>query len=184
LKSSRSCSISRNERIVSTGRFLRIFDALARHDVRFVIVGGMSAVLHRVPVLTEDVDIVHDRSDDNVERLAQALDELDAVYRDDPRRIRPGTSHLAGPGHHLLEIGRVHLDVLGTIDDGLVYADLLPHSVVMEVAGHVLRVLTLEKLIEIKRKLERPKDKFMLLHLEATLDERKKRERQGGGGNL
>ena len=123
---------------MSTGRFLRIFEALVRHDVRFIVVGGMSAVLHRVPVLTEDVDIVHDRADDNVGRLVVALTELDAVYRGDPRRIRPGTSHLVGPGHHLLEIGRVHLDVLGTIDDGLVYSDLLPHSVVMEVAGHSL----------------------------------------------
>jgi predicted nucleotidyltransferase len=167
---------------VSTGRFLRIFEALARHDVRFVIVGGMSAVLHRVPVVTEDVDIVHDRSADNVERLVRALGDLDAVYRGDPRRIRPGTSHLVGSGHHLLEIGRVHFDVLGTIDEGLVYSDLLPHSVVMEVAGRDVRVLSLEKLIEIKRKLGRPKDKFMLLHLEATLDERKKSERGPDGG--
>jgi predicted nucleotidyltransferase len=166
---------------VSTGRFLRIFETLARHDVRFVIVGGMSAVLHRVPVVTEDVDIVHDRAEDNVERLVLALEELDAVYRGDPRRIRPGPTHLSGPGHQLLEIGRVHFDVLGTIDDGLVYSDLLPHSVVMEVAGHHLRVLSLEKLIEIKRKLDRPKDKFMLLHLEATLDERRK-DRRGPDG--
>ena len=93
----------------------------------------------------------------------------------------PVRSHLSGPGHQLLEIGRVHFDVLGTIDDGLVYSDLLPDSVVMEVAGHHLRVLSLEKLIEIKRKLDRPKDKFMLLHLEATLDERRK-DRRGPDG--
>jgi hypothetical protein len=37
--------------------------------------------------------------------------------------------------------------------------------------------LTLEKLIELKRKLSRPKDKLMLLHLEAALDERRKQQR-------
>jgi hypothetical protein len=151
--------------------------------VRFIIVGGMSAVLHRVPVVTEDVDIVHDRSADNVERLLRALTDLNAFYRDDPRRIRPSASHLSGPGHQLLEVGMVSLDVLGTIDDALTYPDLLPDSVAMEVAGHPVRVLSLEKLIELKRKLGRPKDRFMLLHLEATLDERRKGGRGPDGGD-
>lgn len=151
--------------------------------MRFIIVGGMSAVLHRVPVVTEDVDIVHDRSADNVERLLRALTDLNAFYRDDPRRIRPSASHLSGPGHQLLEVGMVSLDVLGTIDDALTYPDLLPDSVAMEVAGHPVRVLSLEKLIELKRKLGRPKDRFMLLHLEATLDERRKGGRGPDGGD-
>jgi hypothetical protein len=40
-----------------------------------------------------------------------------------------------------------------------------------------VRVLTLEKLTDIKRHLSRPKDKFMLLHLEAALEERAKASR-------
>jgi hypothetical protein len=38
-------------------------------------------------------------------------------------------------------------------------------------------VLKLETLIEIKRQLHRPKDKLMLMHLEAALDEREKLRR-------
>ena len=43
-------------------------------------------------------------------------------------------------------------------------------------AGRVARELDvkLEKLIDIKRKLTRPKDRFMLIHLEATLEERER----------
>jgi len=37
--------------------------------------------------------------------------------------------------------------------------------------------LTLEKLTEIKRHLSRPKDKLMLMHLEAALEERAKLNR-------
>ena len=106
-------------------------------------------------------DIVHDRRPDNVERLLAALAELDAVYRDDPRRLRPQ-----------LRTERLDFDVLGSIDDGKSYDDILPDTDLIDVAGCVVRVLTLERLIEMKRKLTRPKDKFMLLHLEATLDER------------
>jgi len=38
--------------------------------------------------------------------------------------------------------------------------------------------VVLERLIEVKRKLTRPKDRLMLLHLEAAFDERKKNERR------
>jgi hypothetical protein len=38
-------------------------------------------------------------------------------------------------------------------------------------------VRKLETLIEIKRQLHRPKDKLMLMHLEAALDEREKLRR-------
>jgi hypothetical protein len=44
----------------------------------------------------------------------------------------------------------------------------------MTVAGFVVSVLTLPKLIEIKRGLSRPKDQLMLLHLLAALEEREK----------
>jgi hypothetical protein len=164
---------------LSESRYLRLIDALVSHEVRFVIVGGMAAVLQRAPVLTEDMDVVHDRAPDNVDRLVVALTELNAVYRDDPRKLRPGASHLVGPGSQLLESGRLRFDFIGELTPGGGYADLLPFSEVVDVGGRALRVLTLEKLIEIKRQLPRTKDKLMLIHLEATLEERQKlRERR------
>lgn len=158
-------------------RFLRLIDAFARHDVRYIVVGGVAAVLHRVPINTQDFDVVHDRADDNVQRLLAALAELGAVYRGDPRRLRPGESHLRGPGQQLLQAGNLKFDLLGTIDHGGGYDDLLPKSEVVSVGPYAVRVLTLETLIDIKRKLPRPKDKLMLMHLEATLDELQKARR-------
>jgi hypothetical protein len=151
-----------------------LIEVLVRHDVRFIVVGGIAAVLQRVPVNTQDFDLVHDRERDNVDRLLAALAELGAVYRNDPRMLRPNESHLLGPGNQLLQTGNLKLDVLGSIDWGGGYNDLVPDTEVLDVGGFAVRVLTLEKLIEIKRHLTRPKDKFMLIHLEAALDERKK----------
>ena len=157
---------------MSLNRFARVLDALARHDVRFIVVGGVAAVLQRVPIATQDFDIVHDRAPDNVMRLLRALEELGAAYRDDPRNLTPNESHLLGTGSQLLRTGSLDLDILGTIDQGLTYQDLLADTELLEVVGHRVRVLTLEKLIAVKRKLGRPKDKFMLVHLLATLEER------------
>ncbi len=85
-----------------------------------------------------------------------------------------------GAGNQLLQAGNLRFDVLGSIDRGGEYVDLLPGSEVLEVGEYPVRVLTLEKLVEVKRHLSRPKDKLMLMHLEAAFEERAKTG-QGGG---
>jgi hypothetical protein len=163
---------------VIQNRFLRLIEALVRHDVHFVVVGGVAAVLQRVPINTQDFDLVHERTQGNVAKLLLVVDELKAVYRDDPRNLRPNESHLVGPGSQLLEAGNLKFDLLGTIDPGGSYEDILPFSEVLVVAGYPVRVLSLEKLVEIKRGLSRPKDKLMLLHLEAALGQRAAAQKQ------
>ena len=79
--------------------FLQILRVLVRHNVEFVIVGGVAAVLQGVPVTTADLDIVHRRSEANVARLLAALDVLAAHSRLDSRKLRPGTTHLLSAGH-------------------------------------------------------------------------------------
>ena len=58
-----------------------IFACLDRHAVRYVLIGGLAAVLHGSPLTTVDVDICPERGPDNLTRLAAALDELDAKIR-------------------------------------------------------------------------------------------------------
>jgi hypothetical protein len=81
-----------------------------------VVVGGVAAVLNGAPISTLDLDIVHARSEENLDRLLAALTELDARYRDLTGRVlRPERSALAGDGHHLLITSYGPLDVLGQI---------------------------------------------------------------------
>ena len=115
-------------------RFLRLIEVLTRHDVRFIVVGGVAAVLQRVPINTQDFDLVHDRAKDNVARLLSALAELGAVYADAPRHLKPNESHLVGLGNQLLRSGNLKFDLLGSIDFGGGYEDLLPYSEVLDVA--------------------------------------------------
>jgi hypothetical protein len=130
-------------------RFLRLIEILTRHDVRFIVVGGVAAVLQRVPINTQDFDLVHDRAKENVARLLLALAELGAVYADDPRHLKPNESHLVGPGNQLLRSGNLKFDLLGSVDFGGGYEDLLPYSEVLDVGGSAVRVLTLEKQVEL-----------------------------------
>src|SRR5690606_38182380 len=92
-------------------RYRRTLELLSRHGVDFVVVGGVAAVLQGVPLVTFDVDVVHGRTDENVDRLLAALAELDARYRGDPRGLVPTRETLLGPGQHLLSTALGPLDL-------------------------------------------------------------------------
>lgn len=58
-----------------------LLEVLLRHQVRFVVIGGIAAISHGYPLPTEDVDVTPSRDRENLERLARALRELGARLR-------------------------------------------------------------------------------------------------------
>jgi len=157
-------------------RFAEILRLLATNEVEFVVVGMTAGVLQGAPVTTIDLDVVHRRDPENVARLLRVLRNLDAVYRHDPRGLRPQESHLLSPGHQLLSTNCGDLDCLGSIDEGRTYEDLLPQSVELDLgAGLRIRVLGLSELLAMKMRAGRPKDLAVVPLLKATLDESRRR---------
>jgi len=151
---------------------VEILRLLAAGKVDFIVVGMVAGVLRGAPVTTVDLDIVHRRGMDNVSRLVHVLDELQAVYRHDPRRMRPAESHLTTAGHQLLSTKHGDLDCLGAVGDDSSYEDLLDRAPRLELErGLFVRVLDLPTLIELKERGGRPKDLAVLPVLRATLAE-------------
>jgi hypothetical protein len=144
--------------------------------VEFIIVGGASAVLQGAPITTNDLDIVHRRTPENVARLLEVLLQLDATMRYDfaHRGLRPTAEMLAGRGQINLSTSLGPIDPLCELDAGQGYDELLAHSQLMSDGERVLRVLDLPTLIAVKTKAGRPKDRVMLPILIATLQERDK----------
>lgn len=135
-----------------------ILKILVQHQVNFLIVGGVNALMLGAPVMTFDLDVVHERTDENIERLLAALTALDAKYRQRPES-RPNASHLVGVGHQLLATKYGPLDVLGTIGSGRGYAELVAHSQAEEAEpGLIVKMLTAETLLEEKLVMRRTKD--------------------------
>ena len=58
-----------------------IFATLSDHGVRFILIGGMAAILHGDTGVTVDLDIVPALDSANLDRLAVALRSLDARIR-------------------------------------------------------------------------------------------------------
>ena len=150
----------------------RLFSVLTRHGVEFIVIGGLAGTIHGSPIVTQDLDIVHRRTPDNIERLLAALDELGAYYRVQAgKRIVAGRSHLEAPGSQLLRTDAGRLDLLGEAA-GRGYEDLLVDSDPVDLEGMSVHVVRLETLIELKEAADRDKDRWALPTLRALLRER------------
>ena len=156
--------------------YLAILRTLRQHEVEFIIVGGVCAVLHGAPLATFDLHVVHSREPRNLSRLMAALEELNAHYRIPGRfEERPGLSHLASAGHQLLMTCFGPLDLLGTIGKGRDYGQLLDETVELEVGGGLkVRVSSLESLVKTKEETGQEKDRAVLPVLRRLLEETSK----------
>src|SRR6187551_1128450 len=94
--------------------------------VEFIIVGGAACVIQGAPITTNDLDIVHRRTPENVERLLELLLQLDATMRYDFANS-PTAELLAGKGQLNLSTSLGPIDPLCELD-GLGFDELLPHS--------------------------------------------------------
>jgi hypothetical protein len=147
--------------------------------IEFIIVGGAAAVIQGAPITTNDLDIVHRRTPENVARLLELVLRLDAIMRYDlaNRGLRPTAEMLAGKGQINLSTSLGPLDPLCELGEGQGYDELVPHTDSVMDEGRLLRVLDLPTLIAVKTKVGRAKDRIMLPILIATLQERDKARR-------
>ncbi len=54
-------------------RLKDVFASFQKHDVRYVVIGGVAAIVHGVPRATFDLDILVEAAPDNARRLLDAL---------------------------------------------------------------------------------------------------------------
>jgi len=109
-----------------------MFGCLDRHGVRYVLIGGLAAVLHGSPLPTLDAHICPARDIGNLTRLASALDELDARIRtaDTPNGVRFPRDAAFLRGVELLNLvtRAGDLDVAFVPAGGAAYEDFAPRA--------------------------------------------------------
>lgn len=149
--------------------FPRLLRCLVEGEVRFLIVGGLAAVVHGSARLTQDIDIVYDRSPENLARLTASLRDLKPY----PRGAPPGlpfdwsAATLARGLNFTLNTSAGAIDLLGEIAGGPAYADLAPHTIEVDLFGSRCRCLDLATLVRTKVAAGRPKDLEAIAELEA-----------------
>jgi hypothetical protein len=145
---------------------------LARHGVKYVLVGALAARLHGFPRVTADADITPSRDAANLEQLAAALRELDArVYTEGvPEGLSFDCSAetLSRSEMWKFATSAGRLDVAFTPSGTAGYDDLLAGAVRFEVYGVELLAAGLEDIIRSKEAADRPQDRQDVLLLRET----------------
>jgi hypothetical protein len=159
------------------GELVRI---LQRHEVDFVIIGGIAGQLWGSPTITQDLDICYAREQTNLEHLAAALRELNAKLRgvkeDVPFRLDARTLFNGDSFTFITDFGA--FDCLATPSGTSGYDDLKQGAEAMPVGGgRKVWVCSIDDLIRMKRAAGRRKDQLELEHLGALRDERSQRRR-------
>lgn len=140
-----------------------LLEALSDAGLKFVVVGGVAAVLHGAPVTTVDLDIVPEQSSDNLARLWTLLGELDAQMRlSTAPPKRPTRDMLSGKGQLNLSTSLGPLDILYTLHSGEGYEELVTTAVTKGDQELQVKTIDLEALIRIKSSTGRIKDKMVV----------------------
>ena len=147
---------------------------LEQHQVRYVLIGGLAAPLYGSPHVTIDVHISPDRSPDNLEALASALNELDACIRAEgaPEGLAFDRSAAALSRSEILNLttryGDLNLTFVPAGTGG--YDDLRRRAIELEIHDVQVTVAALADVIRSKEAANRDKDRLTLPTLRRLLE--------------
>jgi len=148
---------------------------LNEEGVDYVIVGGFGAVILGSPLPTEDIDILPSRTSSNLERLAVALERLGAQIRtsDELVSARLDAAFLSQMPHMLNLVTNLGILDLAFTPAGprSGYEEWNEGASSIEIADRlVVRVASLDDIIDSKIAASRPKDLRALPYLESLRD--------------
>lgn len=153
----------------------RLLQRLCDADIDFVIVGGFAATLHGSSLVTRDLDVCAILSKENVEKLRDALRDLNPAHRLTSQKI----SFLDSPDSSV-EVHNLYLrtdfgpvDILGSILGVGEFDRVRAASIQVELFDRSCRVISLDDLIRAKEALGREKDLLAAKELRAVREKQK-----------
>ncbi len=155
----------------------RLLDTLDRHDVEYLLVGGVAANAYGARRPTDDLDCLPRRTAANLDRLAAAMRELharlhveglsDEEASDLPVRVVGATLARMEISTWRTDAGA--RDVLADIPDRAgrhrSFDELIVRAQRLELSGLVVHMAALDDVIESKQWADRPKDRDALPEL-------------------
>ena len=158
----------------------KIMATFERHEVAYVVIGGEAARARGWPEQTEDIDLTPERSQENLSRLADALEELEAGFRLEPDRYPDGFRPPGGIDWRTfrsqvwvtLTTRHGDIDIVLTPDGTDGYQEIAQTATRERLIGTeiVVPVASAEMILQSKTAADRPKDHAVLDRLRDILD--------------
>jgi hypothetical protein len=120
-----------------------VFASFQKNDVRYLVIGGIAAVLYGVPRATFDLDILIQPTKQNAQKLLEALAQLNFGTADMITADELVDTEIT------IFTDRVRLDVQ-TSTPGILFDEAWPRRVTMSYNGQVFDVVSLADLIKSK----------------------------------
>jgi predicted nucleotidyltransferase len=159
-------------------RLRELLERFVQAKIRFVLVGGLAVNAWGYMRGTQDVDVVPDPDPENLAKLDQLLRELGGKVDVGGRLLDSASiATFLRTGDRTFvrtELGQV--DVLQGLPQVPRFEELEQQAKQIDIDGLVVRVCSLEHLLEMKRASDRPRDHDDIQALEAAQEE-------GGGGD-
>lgn len=161
---------------------LGIVDALNRHDVRYLVIGGVAAILQGAPLTrTLDVDVTPAPDEENRRRLAQALTHLEARLRapglEEPIQVPLDERTFTGMTTMTFMTRLGPFDVCFMPDGTNGYDDLVRDARIVEFDGVKAPVASLDDIVRSKMAARREKDAAHLVILAEEIRRRRGEKR-------
>ena len=155
-------------------QFKVLLSSLETNHVGFVIIGGVAATLHGSARVTFDLDIVYDRSSENLTRIVAALAQFSPYLRGVPPGLpfKFDAETLKRGLNFTFTTTEGPIDLLGELSGIGSYAEVRKRSVPAQLFGAVYQFIDLDALIISKRAAGRAKDLEAIAELEAIREER------------
>lgn len=130
---------------------LKVYRSLNRHRVKYVLIGGMAAILYGSPRLTKDTDILIEPKIENCRKLVHALRAADfgTIGLTTPERILNNEVNIFKD--------YVRLDVLTKVK-GLCFEEAWKNREIKRIQGVRLSIVSLDDLIISKKAAARDID--------------------------
>jgi hypothetical protein len=150
---------------------LEILKRLNDHGIPFVVVGGMAAIAHGSPLVTQDVDVCAPMDHATLMKIIEALADVRPRFRMRPDMpvVRAENPNLKGLKNLYLRTDVGQIDILGEVMGVGNFEQVQKEASIKDLGVVACRVLNLGALISAKRAAGREKDRLALMYLDPLL---------------
>ncbi len=146
--------------IMKPNDFKDVLKALHKFEVEYVLIGGVAVNFHGISRLTEDIDLFIKNTQENIDKIRNALNSL---YDDESLEE---ITFAEVEKHAVVRYGTPHefyIDLIGRLGEAFSYEDIKYE--IFDMGGTPVRLAKIDTLIELKKNTYREKDQADIIML-------------------